>query len=310
MANDLGAAILRPVAHAVLAHVALLRGDLRAAAEHAEYCPVEPAPPRIAVGPANYLWLHARITGARDGAEAALRMLPEGYATIAAAPLSLIEEPSAAAWLTRIALTAGDRGRAQAAAARAEQLSAADGRLASARAVATHTRALLDGDAVALQAAAAGYLHPWAAASATEDAGVVLVAAGDVDAAREVLNRALDLYERIGADRDAARLRSRLRQVGVRPVDWTRACRPVTGWQSLTDGERQVAELVSEGLTNAQAGQRLFLSRHTVDFHLRKVFQKLAVRNRSELTRLVVDRGDAPAAWAKPMPLAVRRAKG
>jgi DNA-binding CsgD family transcriptional regulator len=63
------------------------------------------------------------------------------------------------------------------------------------------------------------------------------------------------------------------------------------GWASLTDAERTVAEVVAEGLTNAEAGARLFLSHHTVGFHLRQIFRKLDVSSRVELTRLVAERG-------------------
>ena len=65
--------------------------------------------------------------------------------------------------------------------------------------------------------------------------------------------------------------------------------RPVEGWQSLTDTERQVAFLVAEGLTNAQVGQRMFLSRHTIDFHLRQIFRKLNVHSRVAMTRRVLE---------------------
>ena len=64
--------------------------------------------------------------------------------------------------------------------------------------------------------------------------------------------------------------------------------RPVEGWESLTDAERRVARLVAEGLTNAQAGGTLFLSRHTIDFHLRQIFRKLNVHSRVGMTRLVL----------------------
>src|SRR5436309_1229740 len=50
-----------------------------------------------------------------------------------------------------------------------------------------------------------------------------------------------------------------------------------TGWSSLTDTERRIAVLVSEGLTNAQIGARMFMSRHTARVHLRHVFRKLGV---------------------------------
>ena len=65
--------------------------------------------------------------------------------------------------------------------------------------------------------------------------------------------------------------------------------RPVEGSQSLTDSERQVALLVAEGLTNAQVGQRMFLSRHTIDFHLRQIFRKLNVHSRVAMTRRVFE---------------------
>jgi DNA-binding CsgD family transcriptional regulator len=158
--------------------------------------------------------------------------------------------------------------------------------LPSIAAAATHARGLLDRDAAAFERAATSYRHPWAVASALEDAGVTRCRDGDQPAARGAFSRALTAYDRAGADRDAARLRARLRDVGVRPCHWTRAERPATGWPSLTETERQVARVVSEGLTNAQAAGRLFVSGHTIDFHLRKIFHKLDVHSRMELARL------------------------
>ena len=76
-----------------------------------------------------------------------------------------------------------------------------------------------------------------------------------------------------------------IREVARHP----RSNRPVEGWQSLTDTERQVALLVAEGLTNAQVGQRMFLSRHTIDFHLRQIFRKLNVHSRVAMTRRVLE---------------------
>ena len=61
---------------------------------------------------------------------------------------------------------------------------------------------------------------------------------------------------------------------------------PVPGWADLTDTQRMVAELVTDGLTNRDVGARLFLSPHTVDFHLRQIYRKLGVRSRVELARL------------------------
>jgi DNA-binding CsgD family transcriptional regulator len=56
----------------------------------------------------------------------------------------------------------------------------------------------------------------------------------------------------------------------------------------LTETERSVAELVAEGLTNQQVATRMFLSRHTIDFHLRHVFRKLDVDSRVLLARVTL----------------------
>jgi DNA-binding CsgD family transcriptional regulator len=62
------------------------------------------------------------------------------------------------------------------------------------------------------------------------------------------------------------------------------------GWNSLTETEKTVADLVASGLTNRQAAAQLFLSRHTVDAHLRHIYRKLDIRSRTELARLVAER--------------------
>jgi transcriptional regulator of acetoin/glycerol metabolism/DNA-binding CsgD family transcriptional regulator len=56
---------------------------------------------------------------------------------------------------------------------------------------------------------------------------------------------------------------------------------------SLTPTELSVARLVAEGLTNRQVAANLYLSPHTVGFHLRQVFRKLEISSRVELARLV-----------------------
>ena len=59
--------------------------------------------------------------------------------------------------------------------------------------------------------------------------------------------------------------------------------RPTHGWESLTPTELQVVELVAAGLTNPQIGDRLFVSKRTVQAHLAHVFTKLGVSSRAEL---------------------------
>ena len=63
--------------------------------------------------------------------------------------------------------------------------------------------------------------------------------------------------------------------------------RPDHGWDSLTPTERQVAQLVAEGLSNPGIADRLFISRATVKTHLTHVFTKLDITNRAQLTALV-----------------------
>ncbi len=75
---------------------------------------------------------------------------------------------------------------------------------------------------------------------------------------------------------------------------------PAFGWDSLTDTERSVIELVAQGLTNRQAAEQLFLSHHTVGFHLRSIFIKLGVTSRVQLTRLVLEHDRRPWPTTEP----------
>jgi DNA-binding NarL/FixJ family response regulator len=73
-------------------------------------------------------------------------------------------------------------------------------------------------------------------------------------------------FEESGAPRDAARVRQRLRILGVRNRHWAAGAegdRPVSGWESITDTELAVSELVAQGLTNQQTADRMFISVHT-----------------------------------------------
>ena len=62
--------------------------------------------------------------------------------------------------------------------------------------------------------------------------------------------------------------------------------RQVDTRDELTPQEKQIARLARDGLSNSEIGTRLFLSPRTVEWHLRKVFGKLEIRSRHELSDL------------------------
>jgi DNA-binding CsgD family transcriptional regulator len=65
--------------------------------------------------------------------------------------------------------------------------------------------------------------------------------------------------------------------------------RATFGWTSLRESELGIAQLVAEGMTNRQIASRLYMSVHTVDFHLRQIYRKLGISSRVELTRRLID---------------------
>jgi DNA-binding CsgD family transcriptional regulator len=67
--------------------------------------------------------------------------------------------------------------------------------------------------------------------------------------------------------------------------------RPSSGWASLTPTELEVARLVAIGLSNPKIAERLFISRHTVESHLKHIFAKLDFSSRTELATEVTRRG-------------------
>lgn len=66
--------------------------------------------------------------------------------------------------------------------------------------------------------------------------------------------------------------------------------RPAAGWSSLTPAELRVSDLVAEGLSNPKIAERLFISRHTVETHLKNIFAKLGFTSRTQLASEVTRR--------------------
>jgi DNA-binding CsgD family transcriptional regulator len=96
--------------------------------------------------------------------------------------------------------------------------------------------------------------------------------------AREELRAAHSMFTQIGMQAFAERARRELVATGEKVRK-----RTVETRDELTPQELQIARLVSDGRTNPEIAAELFLSRRTVEWHLRKVFDKLEVRSRREL---------------------------
>ncbi len=293
-ADSLGAHLDASLALTVLGVIALRRGDIHAAEQHLRSGDARLPEEMRTRRDARRDVLAAQIAELRNGPQAAAHLLAGIYSELPRCRWLLLAEPACAAWLTRFALAAGDRRSAERIAIAAAGL-ARDSQLSAAiTASAAHARGILDRDPASLEQAARDHADPWARASAAEDLAVRFLQDGDNNGAIAVLDQAVDGYEQIGARRDAARIRRRLRSLGVRRRHWACHDRPITGWASLTDTERATSELVSQGLTNQQVADQMFISVHTVAFHLRQVFRKLEIRSRVELTRLAVEQGRRP----------------
>jgi DNA-binding CsgD family transcriptional regulator len=110
--------------------------------------------------------------------------------------------------------------------------------------------------------------------------------------AREQLHAAYDLLAAIGMEAFAERARRELMATGE-----TVRKRSAGTREELTPQEEQIARLARDGLSNAEIGAQLFISARTVEWHLRKVFSKLAIGSRRQLRAALIQPGqtDLPA---------------
>jgi DNA-binding CsgD family transcriptional regulator len=109
--------------------------------------------------------------------------------------------------------------------------------------------------------------------------GAALRRAGRRRDAREPLREALELADRCGARRTAARARDELLATGARP---RRAAR--SGADALTPSERRVCVLAADGLSNRDIAQALFVTTRTVEGHLTQAYMKLDIARREQLS--------------------------
>jgi len=127
-------------------------------------------------------------------------------------------------------------------------------------------------------------------ARALADLGALLRRRNRRTEARELLREALDAAHHAGAERLAQQAETELRATGARPRRVV-----LTGLDSLTASERRIAELASQGLTNREIAQTLFITARTVEGHLTSVFRKLMLDSRDELPAALASGAPVPA---------------
>jgi DNA-binding CsgD family transcriptional regulator len=107
--------------------------------------------------------------------------------------------------------------------------------------------------------------------------------------ARAQFRAAVEIFGRLDARPWAERAQAELRATGETLTN------PGMSGEQLTPQELQIALLVSQGRTNAEVGQAVFLSTRTVEFHLSRAYRKLGVASRTELTHRLATVGVVPA---------------
>ncbi|WP_067501984.1 AAA family ATPase [Actinoplanes sp. TFC3] len=231
-----------------LARLAVLRGDLDAAQAHLDRMH-ELMRTGITAPPEDVIWPECLLLHAGGASDVAFSVASGFYESLATRPALIILDPSAPGLLTRIALTAGDRERAARVASAARTLATRNPQSQSAAGAAAHAEGLLHDDPA----------------------------------------RLADAAEHFGRTPRALALAAALQDAGANPQPprptGTPAAAPILA--GLSPAELKVALLVAEGLTNIQVAEKLFLSRHTVDSHLRHIFTKLAIKRRVELAKVV-----------------------
>jgi DNA-binding CsgD family transcriptional regulator len=100
------------------------------------------------------------------------------------------------------------------------------------------------------------------------------------DDAVDALRRAQEIARSVGAASEAQKAAQGLRKFGVRT--WRRAA-ATEGPEHLTPREREIARLVTQGASNPEIAEAVFLSRKTIERHVSNIMAKLGVRNRTEL---------------------------
>jgi DNA-binding CsgD family transcriptional regulator len=279
---ETGWRIALPSSRALVASAHLERGDLDAA-QRAAALPGGDEPWRRLISFAWMLALRGRLLLALGEAGAAWSTLQE---CAEACEQGRISNPAVIAWRSPAALAAMRLGReAEALELAQEEVERAESYGAPrAVGIARRTLGLVAGgsEGLAELRASADVLADSPARLARAHTLVQLGAAmrreGSRREAREPLGDGLDLARRCGAAALADAALTELRAAGGRPRRFSR-----TGADSLTPSELRVCSLATEGLSNPQIAQALFVTRRTVETHLTSAYRKLSISSRDEL---------------------------
>ncbi|KIH97655.1 hypothetical protein LP52_17620 [Streptomonospora alba] len=273
----------------VLARVAFHRDELAGCRDHVEEAG-RLASSRSKALPTPLVWMSARLADVAGESRKVVEALNGVVGTTHCVSL-LVREPQAASAMAVALHRAGAPEKADAVVSQARALSERNPAVGTPAAAHRHAEGVLRADLGDLRAAVRGFEdgpRPLARAAAKEDAARLAVAHGKREEAVELAESSLEEFAACGARRDAARLQEMLGRLRVRRRLPESASRWSIGWRSLTDAELRVVRQVAEGLTNREVAEKLFLSPHTVDSHLRHSFTKLGVNSRVELTRYVL----------------------
>ncbi|GAA4692475.1 helix-turn-helix transcriptional regulator [Nocardioides conyzicola] len=290
LAGELGNRVSAHEARLILASISLMRGDLPEARTQLTIANAEPIADWEVRSPGSTLmsgWITA-AEGDLTGALTILRPLLEG------AEASRSFWPWWPGWMrvfTELGVAAGDADFAQRAVQIAQIGADRNPGIASFEGQALHLRGILDRDLETLAEAVRvleGAPRQVMLAGALMDYGSALLTDGQRKPGIRALDEAWPILERSGLINSMVMVQRAMQRAGVRRKHWpTPDRRGATGWESLTTGERRVAELVGSGRSNRAAAQELRVSPNTVATHLRSIFAKLDISSRVQLANVL-----------------------
>ena len=295
LAGDLGTVLGVPFGHAILSLIVIARDDVVTARTHIELANQSL---RIGVPAVGFDWVLLAETYALEAeghADRALELIA-GLWDLDVALNMWNDLPELAPQLLRLASTGADTARLESATSSIDDL-ARRHPTAFTMSASAHAHMWRDGTSDSARAAIElARFRPRLVdvAGVFADASLVLARNGEREEALIWLDAALKAYERVGARRWSARLLRSARSVGMRTRRAASQRRHDIGWQALSLTERDVANLVHTGLSNHDIGERLFISRRTVETHVRHILQKLGVQTRVAIALAAANNEPAP----------------